>query len=109
MSPPPTMLIQYGGKMTCWMRLNPCCKPQSCAGRGASKARSGRHICASELVEAGPRPLTFPHAIIGMSSYKRNHRYLCIRDTRNRSMARETFNLEASPLPAHLSRLIDEL
>jgi hypothetical protein len=37
------------------------------------------------------RDLTFPHAIIGMSSYKRNHRHFCIRDTRNRSMARETF------------------
>jgi hypothetical protein len=41
--------------------------------------------------KVGPRPLTFPHAIIGMSSYKRNHRHLCIRDTRDRSMARETF------------------
>jgi hypothetical protein len=42
--------------------------------------------------QADPRPLTFPHAIIGMSSCKRNHRHLCIRDARNRSMARETFS-----------------
>jgi hypothetical protein len=43
-------------------------------------------------VASWPATATFPHAIIGMSSYKRNHRHLCIRDTRNRSMARETFS-----------------
>jgi hypothetical protein len=39
----------------------------------------------------GRRKLARDHAIIGMISYKWNHRHFCIRDTRNRSMARETF------------------
>jgi hypothetical protein len=74
----PTMLARIGVMRALNRHVERVCSIQ----RG--KSRIGG-------VASSPATANFPHAIIGMSSHKRNHRHLCIRDARNRSMARETF------------------